>query len=62
MVPPIQHLTPEADKLQIDHASVIIIGAGPVGLFLALKLAKAGIKVIVLEGEREVLQSPRATT
>lgn len=60
MVPP--PYVPEADRIQIEHAPVIIVGAGPVGLFLALKLAKAGIKVIVLESEREILQSPRATT
>jgi 2-polyprenyl-6-methoxyphenol hydroxylase-like FAD-dependent oxidoreductase len=54
--------TPPADVPVIEHAKVIIVGAGPVGLFLALKLAKAGIQVIVLEAENAVLQSPRATT
>jgi len=53
---------PSADKLDVKKAQVIIIGAGPVGLFLALKLAKAGIDVLVLEAERGVIQSPRATT
>jgi 2-polyprenyl-6-methoxyphenol hydroxylase-like FAD-dependent oxidoreductase len=54
--------TPAADVSVIEHAKVIIVGAGPVGLFLALKLAKAGIQVMVLEAENAVLQSPRATT
>lgn len=32
---------------------VVIVGAGVIGLFCALRLAKAGAKVIVLEGERD---------
>lgn len=32
---------------------VIIVGAGVIGLFCALRLAKSGAQVIVLEGERE---------
>ncbi|GAM99166.1 glycine oxidase ThiO [alpha proteobacterium U9-1i] len=32
---------------------VVIVGAGVVGLFCALRLAKSGAQVIVLEGERE---------
>ena len=53
---------PQADEGSIESAEVIIVGAGPVGLFLALKLVKAGIDTLVLETERQVLQSPRATT
>jgi flavin-dependent dehydrogenase len=55
-------LIPPADEISIENAQVIIIGAGPVGLFLALKLAKAGVDVLVLEAEGQVSQSPRATT
>src|SRR5579862_3996850 len=39
---------------------VIIAGAGPVGLVIALMLAREGIKVTVLEANHEVIQSPRA--
>lgn len=53
---------PVADILVIKHSQVIIIGAGPVGLFTAIKLAKEGIDVTVIESEKQVLQSPRATT
>lgn len=53
---------PPADTIEYKFAQVIIIGAGPVGLFLALKLSLQGVKVLVLEAERQVLQSPRATT
>ena len=53
---------PQNDEISTQHAEVIVVGAGPVGLFLALKLAKEGIDTIVLEAERQVLQSPRATT
>jgi len=41
-------------------ADVIVAGAGPVGLLTALRLAKAGISVIVLELLPEVEDSPRA--
>lgn len=40
---------------------VIIVGAGPAGLVLALLLAKAHVKVEVLEAESALDQSPRAT-
>jgi 2-polyprenyl-6-methoxyphenol hydroxylase-like FAD-dependent oxidoreductase len=55
-------LIPKPDEIPVEHAQVIIVGAGPVGLFLALKLAQAGIDILVLEAERQILQSPRATT
>ena len=40
--------------------SVIIVGAGPVGLFLAYNLAKTGIEVTVLEREKAINDAPRA--
>jgi flavin-dependent dehydrogenase len=54
--------TPAATQTFYEHHSVIIVGAGPSGLFLALKLAQEGIDVLVLEAENEISQSPRATT
>ena len=39
---------------------VIIVGAGPVGLFLSLNLAQKGIEVLVLEAQKEIIPSPRA--
>ncbi|KAK0129202.1 hypothetical protein ONS95_001137 [Cadophora gregata] len=39
---------------------VAVVGAGPVGLFTALRLAKAGIKVTVFESGSGIDQSPRA--
>ncbi|KAI9765810.1 MAG: hypothetical protein M1840_007092 [Geoglossum simile] len=39
---------------------VVIIGAGPVGLFLGLNLAREGIEVLVLEAEADIVPSPRA--
>lgn len=56
------HLIPAPDIIEPQHASVIIAGAGPAGLFLALKLSQQGIDVLLLESEAQVLQSPRATT
>jgi 2-polyprenyl-6-methoxyphenol hydroxylase-like FAD-dependent oxidoreductase len=42
------------------HSQILIVGAGPVGLFLALKLGKLGLQVTVVEAEYGVLPSPRA--
>ena len=40
--------------------SVLIAGAGPVGLITALGLARAGVEVAVLEAEAGIVDSPRA--
>jgi 3-(3-hydroxy-phenyl)propionate hydroxylase len=40
--------------------SVIVAGAGPVGLTCALSLAGQGVPVTVLERERDVFRAPRA--
>jgi 2-polyprenyl-6-methoxyphenol hydroxylase-like FAD-dependent oxidoreductase len=39
---------------------VIIVGGGPVGLFLGLNLARQGIETLVLEAESDIVPSPRA--
>jgi 2-polyprenyl-6-methoxyphenol hydroxylase-like FAD-dependent oxidoreductase len=39
---------------------VVVAGAGPVGLITALKLARAGIPVTVLDSEPGIIQWPRA--
>lgn len=40
--------------------SVLIVGAGPVGLMTALRLAQANIQVTCLEAEVSMVRSPRA--
>ncbi|KIX95529.1 uncharacterized protein Z520_08649 [Fonsecaea multimorphosa CBS 102226] len=40
--------------------TVLIVGAGPTGLFLALRLARAGIRTVVFEQDAELLPTPRA--
>lgn len=40
--------------------SVLVSGAGPVGLVTALKLARAGIPVIVIDSEAAIREEPRA--
>jgi 3-(3-hydroxy-phenyl)propionate hydroxylase/6-hydroxy-3-succinoylpyridine 3-monooxygenase len=39
---------------------VIVVGGGPVGFVTALGLAQAGVKVLVLDAEDDVIASPRA--
>ena len=39
---------------------VVVAGAGPVGLVTALKVARAGIPVMVLDSEPDIIQWPRA--
>ncbi|KAF4554407.1 FAD-dependent monooxygenase-like protein 4 [Elsinoe fawcettii] len=43
-----------------NSSEVLIVGAGPVGLFAALRLGQAGIKTTVIEKESEISQLPRA--
>jgi 2-polyprenyl-6-methoxyphenol hydroxylase-like FAD-dependent oxidoreductase len=48
------------DKLLQPEYDIIIVGGGPVGLFLALSFARKGIKTVVIESESDIAQSPRA--
>jgi 2-polyprenyl-6-methoxyphenol hydroxylase-like FAD-dependent oxidoreductase len=47
-------------KTAKTDTEVVVVGAGPVGLIVALMIAQAGIKCIVLEAYGEIVQSPRA--
>ena len=42
------------------QSPVVIVGAGPIGLTLALELARYGIKAIIVEAERQVCEGSRA--
>jgi 3-(3-hydroxy-phenyl)propionate hydroxylase len=42
--------------------NLIVVGAGPVGAVLTLALARAGVRVTLIEAETEIDDSPRAAT
>ncbi|HSV46461.1 MAG TPA: FAD-dependent monooxygenase [Ramlibacter sp.] len=44
----------------MNRGSVLVVGAGPVGLLNALGLARQGVQVELLEGEPAIVDSPRA--
>jgi 3-(3-hydroxy-phenyl)propionate hydroxylase len=48
---------PDADTLS---APVVVVGAGPIGLVLALDLARHGLRVLLLEAEQQVSEGSRA--
>ena len=49
-----QHFSIDFQQLSKNAASVIIVGAGPAGLFAALRLIELGIKPIILERGKDV--------
>ncbi|MGW0656600.1 bifunctional 3-(3-hydroxy-phenyl)propionate/3-hydroxycinnamic acid hydroxylase MhpA [Streptomyces umbrinus] len=51
----------EPDATEVD-ADVVIVGAGPVGLYLAIRLADAGHTVVVVEKQSAAYARPRAVT
>lgn len=52
-------MTVTAKSLKKD-AEVIIVGAGPVGLFICLMIAREGINVALCETYNGIIRSPRA--
>jgi len=49
-----------ATQEERPHSQVLIVGAGPVGAFLALKIVQQGIKTTVIDCETDIVKSPRA--
>jgi len=43
-----------------QESEVVIVGAGPVGLMIALMIARAGVNCALVEQYGEIIQSPRA--
>lgn len=50
---------PEMDG-PTDRTPVVIVGAGPIGMVLALLLAKWGVRTVILEAEAQVSEGSRA--
>jgi 3-(3-hydroxy-phenyl)propionate hydroxylase len=44
----------------VNRSPVVIVGAGPIGLTLALELARYGVRSIVLEAQQQVCEGSRA--
>lgn len=44
------------------RSSVLVVGAGPVGMINALGLARAGVDVVILEANAGIVPEPRAMT
>ena len=51
---------PELDSTSQVHIPVIIVGAGPIGMALALDLAGHGIRSIILDDDNKVSTGSRA--
>lgn len=51
---------PGGDQAATGPAPVVVVGAGPIGLVLALDLARRGVPVVVLESEQQVSEGSRA--
>ncbi|UPK93560.1 hypothetical protein LCI18_004495 [Fusarium solani-melongenae] len=47
-------------NLTAEHSAVLVIGAGPVGLLVALRLGQAGIKTVLVEKDAAISELPRA--
>jgi 3-(3-hydroxy-phenyl)propionate hydroxylase len=52
--------SPDQDAAGVRHHGVVIIGAGPVGLTLALDLARRGVQVLLLDDATRIGEGSRA--
>uniref|UniRef100_UPI000DAC639E FAD-dependent oxidoreductase n=1 Tax=Billgrantia lactosivorans TaxID=2185141 RepID=UPI000DAC639E len=54
------HRAPELDRDDVRHCPVVIVGAGPTGLAMAIDLAQQGIESVVLDDNNTVSVGSRA--
>ncbi|MEM5386636.1 FAD-dependent monooxygenase [Paraburkholderia phymatum] len=52
--------SPEAGAATLTHHPVVVIGAGPIGLVLAIQLAQQGVAPVLIEAEAQVCGGSRA--
>ena len=45
---------------EVERTSVVVVGAGPVGLVTAIELHRRGVRVVVLDAKSEITWSSRA--
>jgi hypothetical protein len=50
----------ELENTMTEKYNLIIVGGGPVGLFLGLSLSLKNIRVLVIDKEQDIPKSPKA--
>ncbi len=54
------HRSPDQDRARAKHHKVVVVGAGPVGLTLALDLARRGAKTLLIDDATRIGEGSRA--
>jgi 3-(3-hydroxy-phenyl)propionate hydroxylase len=53
------HRSPDQERREPAHHRVIVVGAGPVGLSLAIDLAQRGVAVVLLDNADRIGEGSR---
>lgn len=55
-----ERFAPTLPASKTSHHAVVIAGGGPVGLAIALGLARQGVKSVVIEADNSICEGSRA--